>query len=373
MSCRDDMATYRLEQTSVYICQSQPTTRFLVGRPAKEYNVPSKLLVNGSMGVKSMFEATTKESIHRIVVLADYSEGTFERFLQAVLTADYHEAMPEVIPPMEATAHVLLQNHILQSNPLAPTSEHSPVAHISPPPVVKEEDNCRDSWVAHEADEEVHIPHKLPYSIRSYNAAWRTFRTPEYSPWSLAECKHALRLDVINAFLSRYLTSPECPSGTNWKPKKYDDLGKSYLPVFMSHFELFKIANELGVELISEISLHRLTAALASYTVHEEGIPDLVHLVREVYGNTTHGNPARTLILRFIACFYEHICNNDDFVLALREVDDLLRDVSNFMKKRYLPSTDLIQKKRRVSENAFGSTIQPSASPVRHKRASRED
>ncbi|PCD21492.1 hypothetical protein AU210_016454 [Fusarium oxysporum f. sp. radicis-cucumerinum] len=373
MSDRDAMATYRLQQATVCICESQPTTRFLVGRSAKEHNVPSKLLVDGFTGCKSLFEAPKKAWINPEVVLEDCTEDTFKRFWQALLTADYDEAMPKEIPPAETTALDLLQNHILQNSPFAPTSEPSPVAYISQPPLVKEEGNCRDSWAAHKADDEVNIPHKLPYSIRSYRKAWDTFRTPKFHPYSLEECQHTLRHGAITFFLSRHWKSSSCPSGTKWKPKKYDDLGKSYLPVFMSHFELFKIANELGFEMICKVSLHRLTATLCSYTVHEQGIPDLVHLVREVYGNTKPGNPARTLILDFIACFYEHICSNDSFVLASREVDDLLRDVSNIMRERYLPTTDLV-KKRKMSEKASDSTIQPSASRVRrHKRTNQED
>ncbi|OBS15321.1 hypothetical protein FPOA_13401 [Fusarium poae] len=298
----------------------QRKIEFLVGEHETLYTFPLELFTEESTKLAAKAE---KEASDLKDTLRHCTEKTFGRLFQALTILDYREEVPADILTKETT-----------------DAQEKPV-------LVKEEDNRRDGSTVNKDHLKLVVPDKLPYSMASYKERWKSFETTGSEPWSLDAYKHGLRVTAINSFL-RPLRSSGYPGGMVWEPDACEDVGKSYFPVFMSHFELFKIANELGPGLISEMALYRLRVRLSTYVVHEAAFPDLIRFTVEVYKTTAPGNPARAIISNFVACFHQHMFHYKGFITALREVDDLLLDVHGYFDEKYSPSTALRAKRQRT-------------------------
>ncbi|OBS16569.1 hypothetical protein FPOA_12810 [Fusarium poae] len=211
----------------------QRKIEFLVGEHETLYTFPLELFTEESTKLAAKAE---KEAGDLKDTLRHCTEKTFGRLFQALTILDYREGPADILTKETTDAQEKLD--------IAPVSGCSSFVHVSQPVLVKEEDNRRDGSTVNKDHLKLVVPDKLPYSMASYKERWKSFETTGSEPWSLDAYKHGLRVTAINSFL-RPLRSSGYPGGMVWEPDACEDVGKSYFPVFMSHFELFKIANEL--------------------------------------------------------------------------------------------------------------------------------
>ncbi|KAJ4270451.1 hypothetical protein NW762_002133 [Fusarium torreyae] len=119
---------------------------------------------------------------------------------------------------------------------------------------------------------------------------------------------------------SSTLVSRALPSVLRWEVNSNSNV--SYLPVFLSHSRLYVLADKYGVENLRVLSLCRLHRLLQHFILFRQRIPDIVTLAQEVFANTIERDDAREVIVKYFACFIEHIRDSSELADLLRRGGD---------------------------------------------------
>ncbi|KAM0563682.1 hypothetical protein ACHAPJ_001409 [Fusarium lateritium] len=116
------------------------------------------------------------------------------------------------------------------------------------------------------------------------------------------------------------LVSHALPSVLRWEDNSNSNM--SYLPVFLSHSRLYVLADKYGVENLRILSLCRLHRLLQHFILFRQRIPDIVALAQEIFANTMERDDAREVIVKYFACFIEHIRDSPELADLLRRGGD---------------------------------------------------
>lgn len=201
-----------------------------------------------------------------------------------------------------------------------------------------------------------HAPHKLPYSIKYYMEIWES-RLDTLLKHSTQQDLHNLEghpqkrrrlLDTTEyrldpRFHDKYeamkhfeqfnvpsLVTPTAhvaAADARWRPRPNVDMWESYRSVFLSHANLYVLADKYGVEDLRALTLRRLHHALIDFTIFPERIPDLVAIVYTIYDNTVEDDVARNMIVAFFSCIGEDVKACEEFRAALRCQGDFADDL----------------------------------------------
>lgn len=140
---------------------------------------------------------------------------------------------------------------------------------------------------------------------------------PRSSPMSRAARRFRSHLDALAppAHLS------------HWVPRPNSHADEPFLPVLLSHADLYVLADRYGVDALRRLSLHRLLRTLLVFTVYPSRVADLVSLTEGLYARTAEGDTARAAMAHFWSCFVEHVGEMDCFVDLLRREADFSVDL----------------------------------------------
>lgn len=207
-----------------------------------------------------------------------------------------------------------------------------------------------------------HAPHKLPYSIKYYMGRWESrldtllthstqqdLRNHEAHPQKRRRLLDTTEYRLDPRFHDKYeamkhfeqfnvpsLVAPTAQAAAadaRWRPRPNVDMWESYRSVFLSHANLYVLADKYGVEDLRALTLRRLHHALMEFTIFPERIPDLVAIVHTIYDNTVEDDVARNMIVAFFSCIGEDVKTCEEFRAALRcqgdFADDLFQKITN--------------------------------------------
>ncbi|KAF5020504.1 hypothetical protein F66182_7467 [Fusarium sp. NRRL 66182] len=106
----------------------------------------------------------------------------------------------------------------------------------------------------------------------------------------------------------------------SWEDNSNGDV--SHLPALLSHARLYILADKYDVEDLRRLALRRLHALLHELVLFPQRISDIVALAQEIFTNTVEQDDAREIIVKYFACFIEHIRDSPELVELLGKGGD---------------------------------------------------
>jgi hypothetical protein len=108
----------------------------------------------------------------------------------------------------------------------------------------------------------------------------------------------------------------------SWEPRLNSDVSESFEPVFLSHANLYVLADKYAVEDLRQLTLGRLHKTLLNFFIHPERVSDLVVLTDALFENTAEGDVARAMLVGYWVCILEHVSAIDEFKDLTRKHGD---------------------------------------------------
>lgn len=251
---------------------------FIVGKERKSFVLHSKVIADISPVFAALVNGGLSEAQTRTAELEDIDPDTFARLTEYAYRRDY------TVPTWTRDEKMVIAGHdALPSRPPSPD--------IEPPPEV-----VNDFGAEPAVDEPPRFPSPL-------GDAWGFRKKPT---------KKQRKISMRDDFAKRtYLAENQKPRDaliSGFEPISNSSADQNFTEIFLSHAQLYTLADMRLVLPLKTLALHKLHSTLSSFSLYEERIADVLELAKYAY---SHGedrsedgklDELRELVVRYIAC-----------------------------------------------------------------------
>ena len=242
--------------------------------------------------------------------LTDVDEGTFIRFSQWAYKGSYVTADTNFTEPTS-------------SEPAPAIEEDLPSAGTSEPIYADNKYHGYDEICAGDYTKQ--------YYSKPHVYARSAFGRSQRGQSGNQSSKYALR----EAFIQLQYPLPENTDSLA-RPRANRGATEDYTEVFLSHARLYVFAEKYDIQPLKALSIHRLHATLALFTLHGERVGDIVALLRYSYANTAEdgSEQLRMMLMAYVGYEMDTLIQADEFIELMEERGSLLSDVLKMVGKR---------------------------------------
>ncbi|KAL6824622.1 hypothetical protein J3E69DRAFT_337140 [Trichoderma sp. SZMC 28015] len=299
--------------------------KFVVGPKKKQFKMHEAAITRLSKTLDKLLNGGMKESKEHCVCWEDIDEKTFLRFGEWAYTGDYKPEEPEVL--LDASQFGIFQKDAKNATP------------SEPEPVV----NCLATFNSTAAPPFLHcgqnVTSKATITCTTCRSGFVTYRCrPSYCGtyqfYACHKCRGnsmQKRLAMIEKFNNN--SAYESPT-TPFTPRKNTESCENYSGVFLSHAQLYVLADKYDIKELRDLSAHKLWATLKEFALYLERMGDIIGLVKYSFANTIAGDKLRTLLTDFSACTVEDLCQGEGFQDLIYEAPEFACELIKEMSKR---------------------------------------
>lgn len=280
---------------------TSPTVQFRIGPKKESFNLHLAPITAVSEPldciVDDAFSKTRNKHHDNHVLLASEDPDTFARFAQYVYTRDYSE--PE--------SRIDLKSVDWEDSSTPPRSS-APVAQVT---------ECSEAAVQ-----------VAPSELGENVGAWKKFASKLFPKLSPVEAP-----------------GPCSPSQEN------------YNSVLIGHVKVYIFAQKYEVEGLAHLAMKKLHAALYSFTLYPERVPEISKLLRFVHLNLKNANdPLRTLVMAYAECVIMELVKDQALLVngpesLTLELVAMLRNRANAQSSYQLDVPEIL----RVTQEGYSS------------------
>lgn len=109
--------------------------------------------------------------------------------------------------------------------------------------------------------------------------------------------------------------APDPSPNQEFTPLKNEEC-EDYSQVFLSHAQLYVIADKYDIPPLCHLTLHKIWATLKTFTLYPKRISDicsLIHYSFESFLDSVESSLLCNMLIHFSACIYEELVACDDF------------------------------------------------------------
>ena len=252
-----------------------------------------ELLERNSKAFKAMMEIGMKESQEGCAPLKETDKLTLGRFMEFIHTGDYNPANPvPASPVLEPTMNDKTEDDgQIHNGGIEAEAAHEP----EPAADVFEVDDS-----------------PAPEPVENYWSTWNGSSKKKKKKYISSE-----KLPSVTAPVE---TTSQLP--TSSKSMANDDWTLDYLPLLLSHAQLWVFADKYGMEALQSLSARRLEEALDNFKYSTKSPTKVADLVQYIYDHTADDdrekvNILRTIITKFAAQNIEALRSSASFKALL--------------------------------------------------------
>ena len=271
------------------------------------HSKPLGVLVNGKMS----------EAKEGCALLEDVDERTFVRFSQYAYTGDYVATDPDIL--LDSSAITSTHSAPNEASIKDDGEEPSP---SEPDPHEPTAANYDEDWRG------ISISKK----DKKKGKVWSKWSDEEEKP--VPQASQSKKSELWGSFKDKVYAILK-PA---FQPRRNRESCENYTEVFLCHARLYVFADRYDIGPLRDLSLHKLQRTLAEFTLYDQRVGDIVHLIRYSYSNTTDHpgsvDGLRSLVVHYSACVVDQLSQNVEFQSLLEEAGSLARDLIEQMLKR---------------------------------------
>lgn len=258
-----------------------------------------------------------QETQSGVAPIDDTDAATFGRFMEFLHTGDYNAA-----PPAEASSRIFARTFPA----LETVNENGQDLQAVPEP--REERYERDAWAL-----DVSIPPRVnDFEEMTWNSPSTSRKLKKHKSKTTAEDSFDNKAPVILASpTSKVDIVRPIHTQSNFSSADHSDWSQDYLPVFLSHAQLYVFADKYEIPDLGRLAARRLDEALGSFQFTSLCATDFAHLMQYIYDNTAEredeADVLRSIVGIFIANNVKSLIDTESFVAIIENGKSLARDI----------------------------------------------
>ncbi|KAM6476457.1 hypothetical protein HDV62DRAFT_375185 [Trichoderma sp. SZMC 28011] len=312
------------------ILLSKPFT-FIVGPHKKQYMIHEATVSRLSKTLDSLLNGGMRESDERCVFWEDTDEKTFIRFGEWAYTGDYKPEEPEIL---------------LDSSQIAYPDDDLPKLIVRAEETAKSlalfKDESGDNGNQGHCTGCANATHDYGAVTKRSCVSCRTRFTTDCCTACVAvrysacqSCRKIPEQEKRQAMIEKFNNNSAYESPTTpFMPRKNTESCEDYSGVFLSHAQLYVLADKYDIKELRDLSAHKLWVTLKEFSLYPERMGDIIALVKYSFANTIAGDKLRTLLTDFCACTVEDLCQGEGFQDLICETPEFACELIKEMSKR---------------------------------------
>ncbi|KAK8010173.1 hypothetical protein PG990_009138 [Apiospora arundinis] len=288
------------------ILRSRPIT-FVLGQAKTDFTIHADALTPISKALRVLLDGDMKEAKEACVTWDDVDSETFIRFAQWVYTNDYAPPDPDIL--LDSS------NISIQPTP-SNTSSSQPQDNGSSIKDRAESINFQDTT------SQCHIGYGSNYRSATCHKCRES-----YSQKTCGYCGRALTVVCAKCGNGGKSTTmaKDFTTSAAWrvpdhvfKPRLNTEECEDYSKIFLSHANLYILADKYDIAELGKLSMHKLYATLVTFKLYPSRSTDILSLVELVYENTRVDDGLRSMMVHYCACTVEHLAKCEKFQSTLQ-------------------------------------------------------
>ncbi|KAJ4857839.1 hypothetical protein T069G_08736 [Trichoderma breve] len=308
--------------SGISILASKPF-KFVVGPKKKQFLMHEAAITRLSKTLDKLLNGGMKESKEHSVCWEDIDEKTFLRFGEWAYTGDYKPEEPEIL--LDASQIAFSKKDVKNATPSKAEPVTKCLAAFTSTIVTGPFVHCgRDATSSTTISCGICTTSFSTLRCHNYCGTYQFSTCPRCRGGSTPKKK-----TLVEKFNNN--SAYESPT-TPFTPRKNTESCEDYSGVFLSHAQLYVLADKYDIKELCDLCAHKLWATLKEFVLYPERMGDVVGLVRYTFQNTLESDKLRTLLKDFCACTVEELCKGEGFQDLICEApefaSELIKDMS---------------------------------------------
>ncbi|KAL7815803.1 hypothetical protein V8C26DRAFT_105411 [Trichoderma gracile] len=322
------MAPQRPKPPMESIFLSEPF-KFVVGPNKKRYSLHKGAVARLSKSLYQLLNGRMREAKEHCVSWEDTDENTFIRFGEWAYTGDYTPGSPEIL--LDASQIATSEQEGTVAKKQSPVDESLlTLLKLSRAKFETPKRHCDVDWTASEYNYNCNV-----CSSKFASQCCTKCHIPRHANCTACRndaMRRSTKYRMMEAFVSDH---PQEQDNATRSPRKIPESCEDYTDVFLSHAQLYVIADKYDIPELGQYCLSNLYADLLNRNVHENRTGDILSLARYSFNNTVETDKLRHLVVGYCACFMKQITTSDGFKALIDECPDfghqLMVEVGKYM------------------------------------------